>query len=42
MMNQVNNNCTPIQMRLETASVLVNKAINLINQKECENRGFAF
>lgn len=31
-MNQTNHNCTNIKMRLETASVLVHKAINAINQ----------
>lgn len=38
MMDQTNNNCTPVKMRLETASVLVNKAIDLINQKKI-NKG---
>lgn len=37
-MNQTNNNCPNISMRLETASVLVHKAINAIHQKTIKKR----
>ena len=37
-MNQTNNNCPNFSMRLETAAVLVNKAINAIHQKTIKKR----
>ena len=35
-MSDMNNNCTNIKMKLETASVLVHKAINVIDHKKIE------
>lgn len=37
-MNQTNNSCPNFSMRLETASVLVHKAIKAVNQKSIEKR----
>ena len=37
-MNQTNNNCPNFSVRLETASVLVHKAIDAIQQKTTKKR----